>query len=230
MKSTKPIILPICLTLISIFLVLLIFRTIMRPEKFKNICEARKAEVVLKLKNIRAIQKVYKSEKGSYANTFDQLRDFWTHGKKTIVVKEGNVPDTLTEAEALKLKIIRRDTLIVDAKEEILREIKEIDPEQIFDIDKFDIVPYSQGERFRIAADTIIRANIPVFVYEVVAERKQYLKGLDDDPRVKNVFLGSFLYSGLQEKFLGPNYDFRDNVKDIILGSLTEPSDTGNWE
>ncbi|MDR0603965.1 MAG: hypothetical protein LBG80_06660 [Bacteroidales bacterium] len=230
MKSSKPVILPICLILVIIFLSLMIFRTIMRPEKFKNICKARKAEVVLKLENIRAMQNVYKSEKGSYANTFDQLRDFWNNGKKTIVVKEGTVPDTLTEAEALKLKIIRRDTLVVDARDEILKEIRAVDSNQLFDIDKFDLIPYSQGERFQIAADTIVRANIPVYVYEVIAQRKQYLKGLDDDPRVKNVFLGSFLYSGLQEKFLGPNFDYREEIKDIILGSLVEPSTNGNWE
>ncbi|MDR1180625.1 MAG: hypothetical protein LBL13_01405 [Bacteroidales bacterium] len=230
MKSTKHVILQVCLILVIIFLSLMIFRVIMRPEKFKNIQEIRKAEVVIKLKNIRAFQNVYKSEKGSYANTFEQLRDFWYNGKKTIVVKEGNVPDTLTEAEALKLKIIRRDTMIVDAREEIIKEIRNIDSLQVFDINRFDIVPYSQGERFQMSADTIVRANIPVYVYEVIAYKRQYLKGLDDDPRVKNVFLGSVLYNGLREQFLGPNYDYRDNVTDIILGSLTEPSTDGNWE
>jgi hypothetical protein len=198
----------------------------MRPQKFKNIYEARKAEVVLKLKNIRAMQNVYKSEKGSYANTFEQLRDFWNNGKKTIVVKEGNVPDTLTEAEALKLKIIRRDTMVVNAKEEILKEIRNVDSLQVFDIDKFDIIPYSQGERFQIAADTIVRANISVYVYEVIARKKYYLKDLDNDPRVKNVFLGSILYKGLEENMKNKE----DDITDIILGSLTEPSTDGNWE
>jgi hypothetical protein len=98
-----------------------------------------------------------------------------------------------------------------------------------FDIARFDIVPYSKGERFSIAADTIVRANIPVYVYQVIAVKKQYLKDLDSDPRIKG-FWGSFLYSGLQKQFLGLYYDFRDNVTDIILGSLSEPSTDGNWE
>ena len=42
--------------------------------------------------------------------------------------------------------------------------------------------------------------------------------------------MGTLLYSGLQEQFLGPNFDFKENVKDIVLGSLTEPSTDGNWE
>lgn len=224
MKSSKYVILQVCLIVGIVFLSLMIFRSLMRPEKFKNIYEARKAEVVLKLKDIRALQAFYKAEKGSYANTFEQLRDFWDNGKMTIVVKEGTVPDTLTEAQALKMKIIRRDTVIVSAKEEMMRKLP-----ANFDIARFDLVPYSKGERFSIAADTITRANISVYVYQVIAQRKQYLKDLDSDPRIKG-FWGAFLYKGLQEQFLGPNYDFRENVTDIILGSLTEPSTDGNWE
>ena len=223
MRSPKYVILQICLILISIFLVIMIFRSIARPEKFKTIHKDRKAEVVLKLKDIRTLQTFYKAEKGSYANSFDQLREFWHNGKMTIVVKEGTVPDSLTEAQALKLKIIRRDTVIVNAKEEIMRSLPNLD------IDRFDIVPYSKGERFAIAADTIVRANIPVYVYQVTAFKNQYLKDLDHDPRIKGVW-GSLLYSGLQEQFLGPNFDFRENVTNIVLGSLTEPSTDGNWE
>jgi len=223
MRSPKHVILQVCLILGIVFLALMIFRSLMRPEKFKNIYEARKAEVVVKLKDIRTLQGFYKSEKGSYANTFEQLKDFWNNGKMTIVVKEGTVPDTLTEAEALKLKIIRRDTVIVDAKEEMMRSLPNLD------IDRFDIVPYSKGDRFFIAADTISRANISVYVYQVVAEKKQYLKDLDSDPRIKG-FWGTILYKGLQEQFLGANFDFRDNITDVILGSLNEPSTDGNWE
>ena len=224
MKGPKYLVLQVCLILCIVFLALMIFRSLSRPEKFNDIYTARKAEVVLKLRDIRTLQAFYKSEKGSYAKSFDQLRDFWDNGKMTVVIKEGHVPDTLTEAEALKMKIIRRDTVIVNAKDEMMKSLPN------FDIDKFDIVPYSKGERFLIEADTIVRANIPVYVYQVVAQRKQYLKNMDDDPRVNNVFLGSFLYSGLQKQFLGANFDYRENVKDIILGSLTEPSTDGNWE
>lgn len=224
MKGPKYIIIQGVLILGIIVVSVLIYRSIMRPQKFNNIYEARKAEVVVKLKDIRSLQAYYKTEKGSYAQSFEQLRDFWNNGTMTVVVKEGNVPDTLTEAEALKMGIIKRDTVIVNAKTEMLKTLPDLD------IDKFDIIPFSDGERFHIAADTIKRSNIPVCVYEVRAEKKQYLKNLDNDPRVKNAFMGTLLYSGLQEEFLGPNFDFKDNIKDIILGSLTEPSTDGNWE
>jgi len=230
MRRPRYVILQVCLILASIFLAMMIYRSIMRPQKFNVIYEGRKSEVVLKLKDIRTLQAFYKAEKGSYAGSFDQLRDFWENGKMTIVIKEGTVPDTLingvamTEAQALKMKIIRRDTVIVNAKEEMMRSLPNLD------IDRFDIVPYSKGERFSIAADTIVRSNIPpVYVYQVVAYKEQFLKDLDHDPRIKGIW-GHLLYNGLKEQFLGPNYNFKDNVKDVILGSLTEPSTDGNWE
>lgn len=238
MKNKKYLVLQICLILVIIFLAVMIFRSLMRPERFKNIYEARKADVVLKLEDIRILQNAYKAEKGSYANTFGQLRDFWDNGKITIIVKEGIVPDTLTEAEALRLKIISRDTVRVNAKEELVREVEKLRKSEkyrlktvpAFDISRFDIIPYSKGEQFQMSADTILRANIPVYVFEVIARRNQYMKDLDDDPRVKDAFLGRFLYGGLQEQYLGSNFDYRDNVIDLVLGSLTEPSTDGNWE
>ena len=224
MKNTKNIIIQACLIVAIVVLVLLIYRSVMRPQKFNVIYEGRKAEVVAKLKDIRVLQQFYKAEKGSYAKNFDQLRDFWNNGTMTVVVKEGNVPDSLTEAQALKMGIIKRDTVLVKAKDEMIKSLPD------FDIEKFDVIPFSGGERFIMDADTITRANISVYVYEVRANKSQYLKNMDNDPRVKNAFMGTLLYSGLQEQFLGPNFDFKENVKDIVLGSLTEPSTDGNWE
>lgn len=224
MKNTKNIIIQACLIVAIVVLVLLIYRSVMRPQKFNVIYEGRKSEVVAKLKDIRVLQQFYKAEKGSYAKNFDQLRDFWNNGTMTVVVKEGNVPDSLTEAQALKMGIIKRDTVLVKAKDEMIKSLPD------FDIEKFDVIPFSGGERFIMDADTITRANISVYVYEVRANKSQYLKNMDNDPRVKNAFMGTLLYSGLQEQFLGPNFDFKENVKDIVLGSLTEPSTDGNWE
>jgi hypothetical protein len=224
MKSTKYVIIQVALLLGILVLTILIYRSIMRPEKLKEIYEARVDEVVLKLKDIRTLQAFYKSEKGQYAQSFDQLKDFWNNGKMTVVVKEGSVPDTLTEDQALKKGIIRRDTIVVDAKSEMQKSLPK------FNVNSFDIIPYSGGEKFALAADSIKRGNILVFVYQVVAERKQYLKKMDEDLRITSAFLGGLLYSGMQQEFLGQNYDYREDLKDIVLGSLAEPSTDGNWE
>jgi hypothetical protein len=97
------------------------------------------------------------------------------------------------------------------------------------DINTFDIVPYT-NEQFLIDADTIVRGNIAVHVYEVKALKSQYLKNLNDDPHITGSFIRRLIYNNLQDQFLGPNYDYKDYVTDVILGSMTEASTDGNWQ
>ena len=212
------------LVLVILILIVFVYRSLMRPEKFNQVYEARKVEVISKLNDIRSLQSFYKNEKGSYAKDFDQLKEFINNGTIRMVIKEGNVPDSMTEAQALKKKLIRRDTLVMSAKEEILKSIPNLD------VNTFDLVPYSNNEQFLINADTLVRGNVKVPVYEVKALKSQYLKNLDDDPRITKAFMGKLLYSHMQKQFLGPNFDYKENVTDLILGSLEEASTNGNWQ
>lgn len=224
MKNKNFVLIQAGLILVILVLIVAIYRSLSRPEKFNEVYEARKAEVIQKLSDIRTLQTFYKNEKGSYAGSFDQLKDFWENGKMRVVVKEGNVPDSMTEAQAIKLKLVRRDTVVLNAKEEMVKTLPNLD------INTFDLVPYSGKEQFLIAADTLRAGNVPVQVYEVKALRSQYMKNLDNDPRVKKAFLGKLLYGNMQKQFLGPDYNYKDNVIDLILGSLTEASTNGNWQ
>ncbi|MBO4774153.1 MAG: hypothetical protein J5516_05205 [Bacteroidales bacterium] len=224
MKNKNFVLIQAGLILVILVLIVAIYRSLSRPEKFNEVYEARKAEVIQKLSDIRTLQTFYKNEKGSYAGSFDQLKDFWENGKMRVVVKEGNVPDSMTEAQAIKLKLVRRDTVVLNAKEEMVKTLPNLD------INTFDLVPYSGKEQFLIAADTLRTGNVPVQVYEVKALRSQYMKNLDNDPRVKKAFLGKLLYGNMQKQFLGPDYNYKDNVIDLILGSLTEASTNGNWQ
>ena len=224
MKNKNFVLIQAGLILVILVLIVAIYRSLSRPEKFNEVYEARKAEVIQKLSDIRTLQTFYKNEKGSYAGNFDQLKDFWENGKMRVVVKEGNVPDSMTEAQAIKLKLVRRDTVVLNAKEEMIKTLPNLD------INTFDLVPYSGKEQFLIAADTLRTGNVPVQVYEVKALRSQYMKNLDNDPRVKKAFLGKLLYGNMHKQFLGPDYNYKDNVIDLILGSLTEASTNGNWQ
>ena len=212
------------LILAILVLIVFVYRSLMRPDKFNQVYEARKVEVINKLNNIRSLQTFYKNEKGSYAKNFDQLKEFLNNGTLRVVIKEGNVPDSMTEAQALKKKLIKRDTVVLNAKDEILKSIPELD------VNTFDIVPYSNNEQFLIDADTLRTGNVTVHVYEVKALKSQYLNNLDKDPRITKAFLGKVLYGNLQKQFLGPNFDYKENINDLILGSLTEASTNGNWQ
>lgn len=136
MKNWKYTLLQVILITGIVVFAVLIYRSLMRPVKFNEVYEARKAAVIEKLKNIRDLQAYYKMEKGSYAQNAEQLRDFWNNGTMRIVIKEGHVPDTLTEAQAIQMKIVRRDTVVVSAKEEMLKTLPNLD------INTFDVIPY----------------------------------------------------------------------------------------
>ena len=64
-----------------IVLTVFIFRSIMRPEKFKMMASDRRDVVVEKLKDIRTAQIAFKNVYGKYANDFDTLIDFLKNGK-----------------------------------------------------------------------------------------------------------------------------------------------------
>lgn len=199
-------------------LVVFIFRSIMRPEKFLVMAESRKEVVVEKLKDIRTAQIAYKNVKGSYAPNFDLLVDFLENGKMPIVAKIGVVPDTLTEAQAIKAGIVKRDTVLVDAFTEVFKDKPNLN------ISKLPFIPFSNNEKFHMDADTIERGNIKVPVFIVIAPKNAYLEGIEDDPKLKG-FVNKILFTGIEKQFIK-----QEKYKDLILGSLDDPSTNGNWE
>ncbi len=199
-------------------LVVFIFRSIMRPEKFRTLAEERKIVVIEKLKDIRTAQIAYKNVKGSYAQNFDLLIDFIENGKMPIVAKIGVVPDTLTEAQALKAGIIKRDTVLIDVFKEVFKDKPNLD------IKNLAVIPFSNNQKFFMDADTIERGGIKVPVFMAAASKESYLGGIEDDPKLKGL-INSILYTGIEKQFIK-----QKKYKDIIVGSLDDPSTNGNWE
>ena len=162
----------------------------------------RNKVVQTKLEKIRDAQIEYKKLKGEYAGSFNQLLDFLNNDSLIIVYSEGEVPDSLLgqEARALELGIIVRDTTKVPVRQELFKE----------DFDKIvkdmNIVPYSDGVEFEIAAGEIEKGKVMVKVFEV---KTQY----------KNV------YNGLDLKNEGVDLDAY-----IAIGSMEEPTTNGNWK
>lgn len=211
------------LILVAIVLSVFIYRSVMRPEKFRVIYETRRDVVIEKLKEIRTAQIAYKNTKGMYANDFDQLINFLTDGKMAIVVKTGTVPDDLTEQQALKKGIIKRDTVFVDAFTEIFKDKPNID------VKGLKYIPFSNNQTFEMKSDTVEKGRIKVPVFRVIAPKTAFLNGIDAELAANSKgfsgFFNVILFGKLQEQFQnGPKYI------DLIMGSLEEPSTDGNWE
>ncbi len=199
-----------------VILTVFIFRSIMRPEKFKLMASERRDVVVEKLKDIRTAQIAFKNVYGNYANDFDTLIDFLKNGKVPIVAKIGVAPDSLTEAQAIKAGLVKRDTVLVDAFGEVFKDNPQLN---IVDL---QYIPYSNKRKFEIHSGVIDRGGIKVPVFTVIAPKEAFLSGIDNELKG---FMDKILYSNLEKQFLK-----QDKYKNLVLGSLNDPSTDGNWE
>lgn len=204
----KKILLQIALGIISIILVYFIYESIMGPVRFNQTRSEREAKIIEKLKDIRNVQIAFKSVYGRYSSSFDTLIDFLEHGYMPIVLKKGTVPDSLTEAQALKLKIITRDTSRVLAKDSLFGNRKD------FNIKELALVPTTNGKKFEINAGKITKGSFQVPVFEVCIPFKEYLGDLD-----KN----------LLQNLIQAREDI-NQYPGLKVGSMLEPSTDGNWE
>jgi hypothetical protein len=77
---------------------------------------------------------------------------------------------------------------------------------QNFRLEDLAYIPFSDNKKFEMDAGQIDRGGIMVPVFVAIAKKEHYLSGMDNS-MVKNPF-----------------------VKDLIVGSMEEPTTDGNWE
>ena len=110
---------------LNIILAFYVYNSINSEIDFNRQAKERIAENVQKLKDLRTLQIAYKKEKNAYADNFNSLLNFLENDSTTIIKSEGETPDSLingeqmTDAQALELGLISRDTLFVSDKESV---------------------------------------------------------------------------------------------------------------
>ncbi|KJS05834.1 MAG: hypothetical protein VR77_07195 [Flavobacteriales bacterium BRH_c54] len=200
---------PMLLNIVKIVFVALIavaaymnYDSIQSKIELEKEIKKRNKVVQERLENIRDAQIEYKKIKGEYAGDFNKLLDFLNNDSIVLVYSEGEVPDSLIgqEARALELGIIVRDTTKVPVREELFKEN--------FDkvVKDMNIVPFSDGVEFEIAAGEIEKGKVMVKVFEVKTPYKNVYNGLD----LKNEGVDLDAY--------------------IAVGSMEEPTTNGNWK
>ncbi|NOX84715.1 MAG: hypothetical protein GXO86_01930 [Chlorobi bacterium] len=197
----KNVILQVVLFIVIIVLGYFIYESIQAPLRFKKEVERRERIVVDKLKDIRKAQLIYKKMKGSYADNFDSLESFLAVAEIPIV-KMVQDPNDTTYTKTIN------DTIGYIKVEDTLFKNKP------YTLQELSIIPFSGGEEFEMAADTIDRGGVLVHVFQVLAPYKAFLKGMDKQ-RVIN---------------LVAKMEDTDRYPGLKLGSLTEASTDGNWE
>lgn len=205
-------IISIVLVIGIIVLAYALYSGIMRPLNFEDEYNSRSTQVVNKLKDIRTIQETFKSTNGRFCGDIDSLLTFLETGKVNMVKKYGIVPDSLTEEQAIKNGIVRRDTVQVNPLQKLIAEKKLITPEK--DIKNLKYIPFSDNKVFVMKADIIDRSGILVPVFEATADISTYTKGMDEQDVInrKADVEAKHRYAGWK------------------VGDITQPSTDGNWE
>jgi hypothetical protein len=126
---------------------------------------------------------------------------------------EGRLTDSMleegmTELEALKKGIIKRDTIFVSVKDSLFN--------KNFIADSLRYVPFTNKEEFEMEATKINTASgVEVPIFEAKVHNNTYLKGLEEQ-EIINLNDADIAY----ERYPG-----------LKVGSLTEANNSaGNWE
>ena len=175
----------------------MLINSIREPIAFNAAKAKREKAVVSKLVQIRQAQEMYRNIEGRYASNFDSLSYVLKNGRFMIIQAFGD-PDDPTNTEK-----IRRDTIYKSAKDSLAI--------LGWNVDSLRYVPYGEGARFDIQADTITYQSTLVDVVEVSVKRKVFM-GPWGSPRFSRYDDG---------------YDPESPLK---FGNMYAPNTAGNWE
>ena len=195
---------------LSVVLVFLIFRSINAPIKFNEVKNERYTKVIERLKDIRNAQIAFKSVNGIYSNDFQELIKFVDSAEFTITQKRDSSYmeyDRIYRIDMLR-EIIVTDTLgFVSVKDSLFAnnlDYKDMAYVQIQGIESL----------FSLKADIIDKNGYNVPVFEVRVPKDIVLFDQNKD-----------LLSQEKETISVDGV----NGPDLVLGSLTDVSTSGNW-
>jgi len=189
-------ILSIVLVLIIAFLTYALIQGIKEPIAFQEIKQERRNTVVAKLEMIRKAQELHRDITGKFAGSFDSLTYVLRNDSLTIEKIEGD-PDDPTGEEFTR-------TIIKKPAIDTVRALG-------IDLDNLGDVPYSDGQTFTIAADTLTYQSTLVYVTEVGTRWKD--------------FMGE--YASLKYTKYDNSYDPNRMLK---FGDMNAPNLSGNWD
>ncbi|MDL2220958.1 hypothetical protein LJC35_00215 [Parabacteroides sp. OttesenSCG-928-N08] len=207
--------LKILLTLAVLLLVYMCYRSIMGPIEFDNEKKHRDDAIIARLIDIRKAQIEYKNFHKVHAANFNDLAQFLNEQKLPFLIKDGVLTDEqleagMTEQEAVKKGIIRRDTLWKIAKDTIFS--------PSFDVANMRYVPNVPGDKLEFTMDTatlVSGSGYEIKVFECGVLSEDYLRGMDAQLRYNLIDKAK-----KQDKYPG-----------LRVGSLTEiNNNAGNWE
>lgn len=218
-------------------LVFLSWKSIQGNIDFNEVVKVRDAEVIKRLVDIRTTQVAYRSQNGTYTESFNDLINFVKEGKVVSLAKSGDLTEAQLEAgmtEKKAMEIIRkgnekeirsaglwdeeknapqlsRDTIFSPAEQALF-------PNRKITIDSLAFIPFGNGAKFEMAVDSLITGSgYAVQVFEAKAHFNTYLGDLNK----------KLLTQKIEEVEGRPG----DKYPGMMVGSLkTANNNAGNWE
>ena len=160
------------LGLAIIGLVYVVANLIYTPISFEQQLEERNAEVIVKLKDIRAAQRAYKSKYQQFTGDFDSLINFILNDSLTMERKLVDEDDSVAMAQLKKQgkkNVEQYNIAVVDTIFNPRKLTKE-------DIQNLRFIPHTDNKvEFILEADFVTAGNVKVPVVECRAPYKWYL-------------------------------------------------------
>ncbi|HJO70575.1 MAG TPA: hypothetical protein QF428_02460 [Flavobacteriaceae bacterium] len=199
------------LWILSIFFASQIYSSINGPIKFNKVKNERYAIVINRLKDIRIAQIAHKDVKGYYANNFDELVSFIDNGLFTLIEEKDSsylAYDRIYRIDMLKEVRIVRELGKVSVKDSLFKD------NESYKQMAFIPIKGKEDERFSISADIIDKNGYEAHVFEVKVKKDVILYDQNKDLlKQENKVIS---VDGV-------------NGSEIVLGSMTEVSTSGNW-
>ena len=208
MKVTLKILLAVAVVLLAY----MCYRSIMGPIEFKDEKDRRENLIKARLIDIRKAQIEYKNIHKVHAANFDELSKFLKDEKLPFLIKEGVLTDEqlekgMTEKEAVKKGLIRRDTIWVTAVDTLFG--------KGYNVDDLRNVPGANVQFTMDTATLTSGSGYTVKVFQCGVQYDDYLGDLDKQ-LVYNL-------KGKAEKM--------NKYPGLRVGSVEEiNNNAGNWE
>ena len=205
---------------ISLFIVYLIYASIMKPIEFQNEKEARYEVAVKTMLDIKKLQTGYKSVNGKYADTFDELVKFVENGEFEIISRRDTAVIDAAKNAAFGIKV-GADGVGGFFKDEVV--ITKLGSVSVKDslfknsdrYKRLNIVKVGQVEVPVVMKTGVVsRSDMNISVFQAIIDKNALLKDLDQELVKQENKVESI------DEINGPQ---------IILGSLEEVTLTGNW-
>ncbi|MDR0206542.1 MAG: hypothetical protein LBI45_04720 [Bacteroidales bacterium] len=187
----------------------------------------RSKEIKARLITIRAAQIVYRCEYKNYLDNLDSLVEFANNGMVHIVKISGNIPEEMTENEALRQGLIKKTVEICPAKTRIVNSDPNVTEESL---KNFHLIPHTNNKKFEIQTGEIYGKTYTIPVFRIEVPLEDIFANSDQTISNKTINFWGFLFNKMFYNNLDKDIQYIANYSPLWLGSLTGASTSGSWE